>query len=151
METKDTRRKRKLGLLIAATDGGLEAIAIKAEINPAYLQQIVKGVLLPPKKDGTRSPRALGDSAAEKIEDAYKLGRGWFDSPQVMPNARGVSEPPAPYAGATWPFKGVSPDQWARLSPESCALVEAMALQLLAIHGVPSSTKQTAPATRNYA
>lgn len=43
------------------------------------LDQILKGVLLPAKSDGSRSPRKLGDAAAHKIEDAYKLGRGWFD------------------------------------------------------------------------
>lgn len=157
METKDTRRRRKLELLIAGTPGGMDAIATAAQINPAYLSQIVKGVLLPPKKDGSRSPRALGDAAAEKIEDAYHLGRGWFDSNLPLPGATGVAEPTPSYA--SWPFTALTQKQWAALGPQSRAMIEALALQLLTAQdnntsntiGATTHTKQAAPPTRAYA
>lgn len=80
METNADRRRRKLiGL---CNKHGLKVVADAAGLNPDGLDQIIKGVLLPPKKDGSRSPRKLGDDAAGKIEDAPALGlwRGWFDS-----------------------------------------------------------------------
>lgn len=146
METKDQRRKRKLELLIAATDGGMEAIAVEAKLNPAYLQQILKGSLLPAKKDGTRSPRALGDAAAEAIEDAYNLGRGWFDSPQTLPAKAGqtAEEPRPAYKVAPWPFLSVTAAQYETLRPASKALIEQMILQLAAADG-PDGSKQLNP------
>ena len=83
METITERRKRKLIGLAQRfiAQGGLEHIAIQADINPAHLDQIVKGVLLQPKQDGTRSARTLGNKSARKIEAAFKLGTGWFDAP----------------------------------------------------------------------
>ena len=83
METTAERRKRKLADLAQrfAAQGGLTHLAIQADVNPAYLDQISKGVLLKPKKDGTRSPRQVGDELARKLEDAFKLGTGWFDAP----------------------------------------------------------------------
>lgn len=146
METKDQRRKRKLELLIAATDGGMEAIAVAASLNPAYLQQILKGSLLPPKRDGTRSARALGDSAAEAIEDAYTLGRGWFDSPQTLPARFGnvAEEPKAVYKVDPWPFSSVTAAQYETLRPASKALIEQMILQLVSNDG-PEATKQPSP------
>lgn len=133
METKDARRTRKLGLLIDATAGGLDAIAIKAEVHPQYLKQIVKGVLLPPKRDGTRSPRALGDAAAEKIEDAYELGRGWFDSNRALPNASGVQEIEPPYPLNAWPMASVTRDQYVSLSDKSKIAIESMILNFLTL------------------
>ena len=80
METCPERRRRKLGEL-CPTFGGLAVIAEKALLNPVYLDQILKGTLLPPKKgDGTRTPRTLGDSAARAIEGALGLERGWLDN-----------------------------------------------------------------------
>lgn len=79
METNSERRLRKLQLLISTK--GLAEVAIASGLKPVYLEQIIKGVKLPPKKgDGSRSERALGDSAARAIEEAYDLGRGWFDN-----------------------------------------------------------------------
>lgn len=77
METSAERRRRKLTWL--CDKRGLKQVAERAGLSPASLDQIIKGVLLPPKKDGSRNPRALGDDAARKIEDAEKLGTGWFD------------------------------------------------------------------------
>lgn len=77
METNAERRRRKLTDLCKVR--GLKDVAARAELNPDSLAQIIKGVLLPAKKDGTRSPRNLGDDAARKIEDAEGLGLGWFD------------------------------------------------------------------------
>jgi phage repressor protein C with HTH and peptisase S24 domain len=81
METNAERRRRKLAELCQSR--GLKAVADRADLNPATLDQIIKGVLLPPKKDGSRSPRSLGDEAARKIEDAESLGLGWFDTPGI--------------------------------------------------------------------
>jgi hypothetical protein len=150
METKDQRRQRKLGQLIAATAGGMDAIATAADINPAYLQQIVKGVLLPAKRDGSRSPRSLGDTAAEKIEDAMRLGRGWFDGNAPMPGDTHTSQDTT-----AWPFETLTIAQWQLLPKESRALVENMALHLVqslkqtAEEAAPA--KQYTPPTRAYA
>lgn len=79
METSNERRRRKLELL-CKREGGYRAVAERADVNPAALDQVLKGVLLPAKADGSRSPRALGDSTARAIESAYPdLGVGWFD------------------------------------------------------------------------
>lgn len=132
METKDTRRKRKLELLIGATAGGIDAIAVATQLHPQYIKQIIKGSLLPPKRDGTRSARALGDAAAECIEDAYGLGRGWFDSQLGLPSAmNGIAEPEPAYKATTWPFTTFTATQYAALKPKTQALIEAMALQFI--------------------
>lgn len=79
VETNSERRLRKLKLLCATH--GQTKVAEAAGLKPIYLDQILKGVLLPPKKgDGSRSERALGDTAARAIEAAFLLGRGWFDN-----------------------------------------------------------------------
>lgn len=78
METRSERRRRKLSELCDAF--GLKTIAEDAELSPLYLSQIIKGVKLPPKADGTRSARALGDTAARAIETKRGLGIGWFDN-----------------------------------------------------------------------
>lgn len=87
METNAERRTRKLRELAAKTEGGLRGIAAAAEVNFDSLDQVTKGVLLPPKKDGSRSPRKLGDGTAEQIEEALGLPRGWFDSDEGLPTA----------------------------------------------------------------
>lgn len=80
VETNNERRLRKL-IEVCAAHGGHVAVAKAAKLNPATLDQILKKVPLPPKKgDGSRSERALGDPAARAIEEAYGLGRGWFDN-----------------------------------------------------------------------
>lgn len=80
VETNDERRKRKLADLISR-NGGIDAVALAAGLNRASLDQVLKGVLLPPKRGSTeRSPRALGDSSARAIERAFHLERGWFDN-----------------------------------------------------------------------
>jgi len=78
METNSERRRRKLAELCAQK--GLHQVAENAGLNWASLDQIIKKTLLPPKKDGTRSVKNLGDDAARKIEHAENLGEGWFDS-----------------------------------------------------------------------
>lgn len=79
METISERRTRKL-VALAETKGGVAVIASDCGLSAAALDQIVKGTLLPTKKDGTRSKKALGNDAARAIEDRYGLGRGWFDA-----------------------------------------------------------------------
>lgn len=86
METSAERRRRKLKDLCAQR--GLKAVADRAGVSAASLDQIIKGVLLPPKKDGSRTPRSLGDDAARRIEDAERLGRGWFDEPPRIDASR---------------------------------------------------------------
>ena len=61
--------------------GGVKAVAEMAGLGWEGLDQILKKTPLPRKKDGTASYRALGDLAAQAIEDALNLGRGWFDWP----------------------------------------------------------------------
>lgn len=77
METNAERRRRKLAELCATR--GLKSVAERSGLSAASLDQIIKKVLLPPKKDGSRTARSLGDEAARKIEDAEGLGRGWLD------------------------------------------------------------------------
>lgn len=101
MESKDQRRLRRLKQ-ITEEKGGVKAVAQAAGIGWQSLDQILKGTPLPEKQDGTRSQRALGDPAAEAIEDAYKLGRGWFDWPldfvdhraywALLPEQRAIAE-----------------------------------------------------------
>ncbi len=78
METGNDRRKRKLAALVG--EYGLAKVASQAKVNPAALDQVLKGVLLPAKADGSRSARSLGDAAARRIEAAFQLGSGWFDA-----------------------------------------------------------------------
>lgn len=55
-------------------------------MNWQTLDQVLKGTLLPPRADGSRSPRRLGHEASTKIEDAFELGRGWFDGHAALPS-----------------------------------------------------------------
>lgn len=87
METNAERRRRKL-IELCKKHGGYTAVAEKAGVTPATLDQVIKGVLLPAKQDGTRSPRALGNANAHAIEDAYDLGRGWFDAVETVDEDR---------------------------------------------------------------
>jgi hypothetical protein len=80
METAGERRRRKLRELCETH--GRETVAARSNVNPYALEQVIKGVLLPRKRDGTRSPRNLGDAAARAIEKAFNLPAGWFDAPE---------------------------------------------------------------------
>lgn len=84
METASERRLRKLMALAAdPARGGIRGIASRARINYQTLDQIIKGIPHPPKKDGTQSPRNVGNSVARKIEAGEQLGDGWFDADDV--------------------------------------------------------------------
>jgi hypothetical protein len=145
METKDARRRRKLDLLVQ--QHGLEAVAVAAQKNPQYLSQILKGVLLPVKRDGTRSPRALGDAAAEAIEDAMHLGRGWFDSAHGLPGSATAREAETRYHMHPWPFERVTPAQWDRLSVSKKAFVESAVFEFLGTE--ETQQKHTYPGTKS--
>ena len=81
MNTNDEVRRRRLARLCKDIDGGLIAVAENAGLSPAYLDQIMKRVLLPERADGTRSARALSDQAARQIEVAHGVTPGWLDWP----------------------------------------------------------------------
>ena len=150
METKDARRRRKLMVLIEATEGGRDAVAVRSGLNPGYLKQIITRALLPPKRDGTRSPRALGDPAAESIEDAFQLGRGWFDSDAPLPAKQHLLQEPTPaYARHILPFRKVTAAQLNALDADQLTLVENMILQLSSVRDPP--TKQDQPEKRSAA
>jgi hypothetical protein len=87
MLTNSELRKRKLERLGVefAQAGGLAWIADEAGVSYEYLTQIVKGVLLKPKADGTRTARSLGDKLARKIEGVCAKPIGWFDAPLDPP------------------------------------------------------------------
>lgn len=147
METKDARRRRKLQLVVSGVSGGLEAIAVRSEISPEYLKQVIKGVLLPRKKDGTRSPRSLGDAAAERIEDAFDLGRGWFDSDRPLPELEPLKladRSARPYPSKDWPFTEFTQEEFAQLDSQQKGLVESMILQFIKTREPP--TKHPEPA-----
>ena len=78
MEAGWERRRRKLERLVSLY--GKTSIAAQAGLNSAFLDQVLKEVLLPAKADGTRSPRKLGDQAARRIEAALALPRNWLDA-----------------------------------------------------------------------
>jgi SOS-response transcriptional repressor LexA len=99
METNAERRRRKLADLCATH--GLKAVAERSGLSAPSLDQIIKKVLLPPKKDGSRTARSLGDDAARRIEDAEGLGRGWFD---VADQPRAVNVAPASMGAARVPI-----------------------------------------------
>jgi hypothetical protein len=80
METKGDRRRRKLIELVDTVDGGLPAIADRAECSVGSLQQLIDVTPLPTKKDGTWSRKQMGDVTAQRIEDAFNYPRGWFDT-----------------------------------------------------------------------
>jgi phage repressor protein C with HTH and peptisase S24 domain len=82
METTHDRRVRKLRELVDRV-GGVREVANAADVNPQTLSQILAGVLLPPKADGTQSPRSVGNSLARKIEAGLELEHGWFDAPDA--------------------------------------------------------------------
>jgi hypothetical protein len=61
-------------------------VASKCDLSPASLDQVIKRTPMSrPKQDGTKSVKALGDASARKIEDALRLGRGWFDAEHEAP------------------------------------------------------------------
>ena len=126
MEPNNTLRQRKLKALALKykAQGGLTHIAAMIEANPASLDQVVKGVLLKPKADGTRTPKSLGHATARKIEAAFGLGEGWFDSPeesaQLAPDAWAIAE---------------SFDALPKDSPESLALRKRLYWAIMAMIG----------------
>jgi SOS-response transcriptional repressor LexA len=87
METNAERRRRKLEAF--CNEKGLKAVADAVGLNWQYIDQAIKKTLLPVKKDGTRGYRKMSDEAFEKIEDAYQLGRGWFDEMVTQNTAPG--------------------------------------------------------------
>lgn len=93
METNSERRRRKLAEICA--EKGIKEVAESAGLNWASLDQVIKKELLPPKKDGTRSPKNLGNEAARKIETAQNLGIGWFDAApaELKPSVAHANEP----------------------------------------------------------
>lgn len=141
METKSDRRLRKLRQL-ADQHGGLRAIADKAKVSAASLDQIVKGVPLPPKKDGSRSPRSLGDSAAHAIEDAFQLGRGWFDS--ETPPSGGV--PALPHGADTHVLTDTSGNRLRRAGDIELPRLDVQASMGLGLH-VPEHDEVVATMT----
>lgn len=121
MDTNEEVRRRRLKQLCDA-NGGLRAVAAKAEMNWQSLDQVIKRVLLPPKADGSQSPKALGDAAARDLERAYGLGEGWMD----------------------WPFEHVDFSAWAALDPTQRVFAEG---QIAA--AISAAAKTVTPAFMN--
>ena len=78
METASERRRRNL--LALCKQFGIDEVASRAGLSRAALDQIIKGVLLPAKRDGSRRTRSLGPVAARAIERAFGKPEGWLDS-----------------------------------------------------------------------
>lgn len=87
MDTNSERRRKKLESF--CSEKGLKAVAEACGLNWQYIDQAIKKTLLPQKKDGTRGYRKMSDEAFEKIEDAFDLGRGWFDEMVTQNTAPG--------------------------------------------------------------
>ena len=84
METHSEIRRTRLEVL--CEQHGLKHVADLSGLNWQYIDQAIKKTLLPAKQDGTRSYRKMSDESFEKIEDALKLGRGWFDQSYQVPS-----------------------------------------------------------------
>jgi hypothetical protein len=122
MDTNEEVRRRRLQQLCEA-NGGVRAVATKAKLNWQSLDQVIKGVLLPAKANGTRSPRALGTDNARTIEAAFSLAPGWLD----------------------WPFDHVDFHLWVKLDDFQRAFVEGQISGILreaADKAVPTSVRQ---------
>jgi hypothetical protein len=143
VETISDRRRRKLEALAHAhrAKGGLAYIAETADVSVASLDQIIKGVLLPAKADGPRSPRSLGSATARQIEAAMKLGDGWFDAPDdassLAPDALAIAEA----------FDALPMDSASALEVRQ-ALYWAMQNMLAGAAGRPSNAAAPAPVAR---
>jgi hypothetical protein len=133
MDSSYEIRRRRLQQLCAA-EGGVRAVADRASLSWQALNQVIKGVPLPVKQDGTRSPRSLGDAQVRALEAAYGLGPGWFD----------------------WPFEMVDFSKWQRLDSfqrvwvmgQLSALLDEAAKQRVpdSIKAAPASDKRVAEA-----
>jgi hypothetical protein len=122
MDTNEEVRRRRLQQLCEA-NGGVRAVADKADLNWQSLDQVIKGVLLPPKKNGDRSARSLGTDNARTIEAAFSLAPGWLD----------------------WPFDHVDFHLWVKLDSFQRAVVEgkmSMVLAEAAEKSVPANVRQ---------
>jgi hypothetical protein len=122
MDTNEEVRRRRLQQLCEA-NGGVRAVADKADLNWQSLDQVIKGVRLPAKADGTRSPRALGTDNARTIEAAFSLAPGWLD----------------------WPFDHVDFHLWVKLDSFQRAVVQgkmSMVLAEAAEKSVPADVRQ---------
>lgn len=92
----------------------------------------------------TGRPRQLGDDQARLIERTFGREEGWMDrDPDFEALLErvgfGVAELETPYL-AFWPFRGIAPADWALLSVDQQAAVEAVVASML-------PAKQTAAAT----
>jgi hypothetical protein len=95
-------------------------VAERSHTNPFALDQVIKGVLLPAKNDGTRSPRSLGDAAARSIEKAFDLPEGWFDAPE---QAEGLSREAVLVAQA---YEKMTPTERMRLDRLMAAALDVL-------------------------
>lgn len=110
MDTNDEIRLQRLRQLCRETEGGVRAVAAQARVkNWQTLDQIIKRVALPEKKDGTASSRNLGTWLARQIEERLDLGEGWFD----------------------WPFEGVDFKQWKALNEAQRAYVQGRLIEAI--------------------
>lgn len=91
-----------------------EDMAGKIETNPRYLSQIANEVI----QKGGKSPRALSDDYATRLEAAYSLGDGWFDQPV---EADEIKEEPGTYN------VGLTAERFESLSESRKALIMAIA------------------------
>lgn len=86
--------RRRASLEIFCQKHGIREVAEASGLNWQYIDQAIKKTLLPPKKDGSRSYRKMSDEAFAKIEDAYQLGRGYFDWPSGLLGPDPSKHPP---------------------------------------------------------
>jgi hypothetical protein len=144
METNSERRRRKLTDLCAQR--GITKVAENAGLNWASLDQIIKKTLLPPKKDGTRSIKNLGDDAARKIERAEGLGEGWFDlddETQTAPPEQAATRPSLVVNGIRLSSDAFMLAQMLDRMPESQGKFKAFAECMTAITKRLGSTEPT--------
>lgn len=107
-DTNAEIRHRRLTELCDKHDG-VRAVAQRAGMNWQALDQVLRRAKLPKRDDGVQSHKSLGDAAARKLEDAFSLGRGWFD----------------------WPFSGVDFKKWEKLNRFDRARVEGRLIEAI--------------------
>lgn len=107
-DTNAEIRRRRLEEL-CGRHGGVRPVAEHAKMNWQALEQVLRKAPLPKREDGQQSYKSLGDAAARKLEDAFDLGRGWFD----------------------WPFQGVDFKKWEKLNRFDRARVEGRLIEFI--------------------
>lgn len=138
----ETRRHRLRELIDLTCDGNASMAARTAEIDATYIARALWPV-------GKKGRKTVGERVAHKIEDGFKLPRGWLDSPVGTPVPPRAMEAVARYGPQLWPFTLITPEQWAWLDAEDRLTFERAMLTAIRTREPPS--KHHKPETQSAA